>query len=398
MVVVFVVKCLENVLKSATAGSWPAFKVHVPSCSKICLPCAGVDTFEQACRNQISKLLTHWRFVGSLQKCCGRNEENGWKFQSMSKTEGKSREMGEASHKACFNITNGKSLNIKVDGGLSETVDGYYLQKQFQSLVAESGYPIDESYESSVKWSRNCTVDPYINLDWRIRAALQSFREKYLGSMDNVVVVFVDKSLESVLRRIGIQSQVLFKLHAPTDCNPLLWFIMIKNLPSYFPSQCKAVNKGDIFDSPAISLAERRILFMGSSSRDAGINITDVLKIKIDGGFSESIQHYHVHEQLKASIMDSGYPIDRTYETSYNCAENCNYETSIKMEERLAETVKSIRAKHSDSTNRTVIVFVDKNVEQSLQFLIKQPLITLELYIVKKWAVEYERKKIKKSS
>ncbi|KRY99116.1 hypothetical protein T4B_10558 [Trichinella pseudospiralis] len=31
MVVVFVVKCLENVLKSATAGSWPAFKVHVPS-------------------------------------------------------------------------------------------------------------------------------------------------------------------------------------------------------------------------------------------------------------------------------------------------------------------------------------------------------------------------------
>ncbi|KRX87794.1 hypothetical protein T4E_10228 [Trichinella pseudospiralis] len=29
--VVFVVKCLENVLKSATAGSWPAFKVHVPS-------------------------------------------------------------------------------------------------------------------------------------------------------------------------------------------------------------------------------------------------------------------------------------------------------------------------------------------------------------------------------
>ncbi|KRX87789.1 hypothetical protein T4E_9744 [Trichinella pseudospiralis] len=185
-----------------------------------------------------------------LRLRAGRNEENGWKFQSMSKTEGKSREMGEASHKACFNITNvisapnincilaadsfikgfegekkdqGKSLNIKVDGGLSETVDGYYLQKQFQSLVAESGYPIDESYESSVKWSQNCTVDPYINLDWRIRAALESFREKYLGSMDNVVVVFVDKSLESVLRRIGIQSQVLFKLHAPTvhDDSPL---------------------------------------------------------------------------------------------------------------------------------------------------------------------------------
>ncbi|KRY64475.1 hypothetical protein T4B_4909 [Trichinella pseudospiralis] len=30
ILVVFVVKCLENVLKSATAGSWPELKVHIP--------------------------------------------------------------------------------------------------------------------------------------------------------------------------------------------------------------------------------------------------------------------------------------------------------------------------------------------------------------------------------
>ncbi|KRY78199.1 hypothetical protein T4D_10340, partial [Trichinella pseudospiralis] len=66
-------------------------------------------------------------------------------------------------------------------------------------------------------------------LDWRIRAALESFREKYLVSMDNVVVVFVDKSLDSVLRRIGIQSQVLFKLHAPTvDDDSLLTQLNIR--------------------------------------------------------------------------------------------------------------------------------------------------------------------------
>ncbi|KRZ73617.1 hypothetical protein T10_1982, partial [Trichinella papuae] len=209
------------------------------------------------------------------------------------------------------------------------------------------------------------------------------------------------------------------------DCNPLLWFIMIKNVPSYFPSQCKAQNKRNIFDSPVISVAERRVRFMGSSSRDAGINITDVicapslkcidladrfvegyeskleekdkiLEIKIDGGFSESIQHYHVHEQLKANIMECGYRIDKTHETSYKCPENCNNESSIKMNERVTETLKSIRSKYSDSTNRTMVVFVDKCLEPALRFLIKQPLIALELYVLRKLDAEDDRKEIEK--
>ncbi|KRX89988.1 hypothetical protein T4E_5490 [Trichinella pseudospiralis] len=59
----------------------------------------------------------------------------------------------------------GKSLNIKVDDGLSKTT--------------------------------------YVNLDWRINAALESFKIKYSGSQDKTVIVFVSIRLESVLRHIA---------------------------------------------------------------------------------------------------------------------------------------------------------------------------------------------------
>ncbi|KRZ73616.1 hypothetical protein T10_1982 [Trichinella papuae] len=202
-----------------------------------------------------------------------RNEMGEWKFQSVTTIENKSRVMGKASHEACFNITDVisapsmkcvaaadsfikaferdqkdemKILNIKVDGGLSESVEGYYLQKQFRSLAVERGYPVDEVYETSIKWSENCNVDAYVNLDWRINAALESLREKYSGSMDKVVVVFVDKSLESVLRGVGIRSRVLFKLHAPPEN---VWYVHKLGLNLF--SIGKAAEKGLNFTASA---------------------------------------------------------------------------------------------------------------------------------------------------
>ncbi|KRZ21424.1 hypothetical protein T4B_9588, partial [Trichinella pseudospiralis] len=244
------------------------------------LPCAGVHSTEQACRDPISKLLTRGRFTGSLHKRCGlswlkktdflicvsvqvmintsmnlhltknihrnsnlvRNEMGEWKFYSTTTVESKSHVMGEISHESGFNITDVicapsmrcvaaadsfikgferdqkgkmKNLNIKIDGGLSESIEGYYLQKQFRSLALERGYAVDEVYETSIKWSENHNVDTYVNSDWRINAALKSLRKKYPGSMDKMVAVFVDKSLESVLRGVGAHSRRLFKLYSP---------------------------------------------------------------------------------------------------------------------------------------------------------------------------------------
>ncbi|KRY83035.1 hypothetical protein T4D_9296 [Trichinella pseudospiralis] len=67
----------------------------------------------------------------------GRNEENKWKFQSMSKTEEKSRVLEKHHTFGRFEggkKYQGKSLNIKVDDGLSKTVDGYYLQKHINNV------------------------------------------------------------------------------------------------------------------------------------------------------------------------------------------------------------------------------------------------------------------------
>ncbi|KRZ02160.1 hypothetical protein T4B_7856, partial [Trichinella pseudospiralis] len=105
MVVVFVDKRLESVLRHVANLSNMAYELYVPACSKNLLPCAGVHSTEQACRSLISKLLTRWRFVGILHNCFGKNEDREWKSQSMTTIEARSGLMGEASHEARFNIT-----------------------------------------------------------------------------------------------------------------------------------------------------------------------------------------------------------------------------------------------------------------------------------------------------
>ncbi|KRY82430.1 hypothetical protein T4D_621, partial [Trichinella pseudospiralis] len=214
----------------------------------------SVDSSDLACGNLILALLTRGRFAGILHTSCedvlpflrlgaGRKEEGVRKSGFATMTEKRSRAMGTASHYARFNIVDVicapsftcitaadnfikgfegglkdeiKVLDIKVDGGLSSSVEGYYLQKQFLSLAAEGGYRVDETYETSVKCPENCKIDPYINLYWRINAALESIRKKYSGSMDKMVVVFVDKSLESLLKEVLVGLPAAFKVHVPS--------------------------------------------------------------------------------------------------------------------------------------------------------------------------------------
>ncbi|KAL1231426.1 Ubiquitin-associated and SH3 domain-containing protein [Trichinella spiralis] len=91
-------------------------------------------------------------------------------------------------------------LKIKIEGGFSKTVEGYYLYKQFRSLVVGHGYNVDETYESSLQSPENSKIDPYINLVWRVNMTFLSLQNKYSSSEYKMVVVFVDKCLESVLK------------------------------------------------------------------------------------------------------------------------------------------------------------------------------------------------------
>ncbi|KRX67959.1 hypothetical protein T09_14432 [Trichinella sp. T9] len=198
------------------------------------------------------------------------------------------------------------------------------------------------------------------------------------------------------------------------DCNPLLWFIILKDVVRpHHPSLREAENQCPSLKPLCKTMAEMRIEFLGTASCEAAIKVTDVisapssqcvnlaasfikgyeskleekdkvLEIKIDGGFSESIGYYQMHEQFKTSFVECGYHIDKTYETFYKkCPKNSNYETSAEINDRLMETVKSIRTKYADSTSRTVAIFVDATLQSALEFLITEPPTTLEIHILK---------------
>ncbi|XP_003374135.1 hypothetical protein Tsp_08862 [Trichinella spiralis] len=217
------------------------------------------------------------------------------------------------------------------------------------------------------------------------------------------------------------------------DCNPLLWFIILRDVVRPCPPSLREEKHTDrnslLVANQCSSLkplwkqvAEMRMRFLGTTSREAAIKVTDVisapssqcvdlaasfikgyeskleekdkvLEIKIDGGFSESIGYYQMHEQFKTCFIECGHRIDKTYETSYKkCPKNSNYETSAEINDRLMETVKSIRTKYADSTNRTVAIFVDGSLQSELQFLITEPPTTLEIHILKAMVAEYNRK------
>ncbi|KRY54501.1 hypothetical protein T03_3908 [Trichinella britovi] len=221
------------------------------------------------------------------------------------------------------------------------------------------------------------------------------------------------------------------------DCNPLLWFIILKDVVRpYHPSlrKEKHTDRNSLLaenQCPSLkplwkTMAEIRIEFLGTASREAAIKVTDVisapssqcvnlaasfikgyeskleekdkvLEIKIDGGFSESIGYYQMHEQFKTSFAECGYRIDKTYETFYKkCPKNSNYETSAEINDRLMETVKSIRTKYADSTSRTVAIFVDGTLQPALEFLITEPPTTLEIHILK--ALHVNKKIVKVDS
>ncbi|KRX46660.1 hypothetical protein T05_6506 [Trichinella murrelli] len=175
-----------------------------------------------------------------LRLSAARNQENVKESEFPSMTESRSRAMGTASQNARFNITDvfsapsftcvtaaenfiegfergrndgRNNLTIKVDGGFSQSVDGYYWQKQFRSLAVQRGYRVDEAFESSIKRPGSSIFDPYVNLQWRINAAVESLRTKHSVAMNEMIVVFVEKSLESVLKEAFVGLNAAFKSH-----------------------------------------------------------------------------------------------------------------------------------------------------------------------------------------
>ncbi|KRY48893.1 hypothetical protein T03_8164 [Trichinella britovi] len=271
-----------------------------------------------------------------LQLRAGKNGASESNFHSMTAVGRKSLEMGGLAREAGFNISDIicapsvkcivaaafqrgkkdeiKGLNIKIDGAFSSTTEGYYLHKQFRSLAAERGYNVDETYKTSVKCCGKCKVDRYVNLECRLAAAVQFLKEKYSGMEQNAVVVFVDKSLKSVLTD-GYSTNDIFALHSISRClrrktinkgiktagteifvsmlDPdfdrfdslvcswnscqKLWFILVDD-GNYLASRLGLEEKKpDSSSGPSMASIESKSRYMGVASGNARHNITNVI-------------------------------------------------------------------------------------------------------------------------
>ncbi|OUC41977.1 hypothetical protein D917_10541 [Trichinella nativa] len=205
--------------------------------------------------NSFDSLVFHWNFTQMLwfimveeddnpNLCVDAksDQENVWNSSSLAMAERKSYAMGRAARYAQYHITDVicapsfkcvnvadnfirgfecgnkdemKKLKIKINGGLSSTVECYYLYKEFRSLAVERGYRVDATYEGSVEWPGDKIIDPYVNLLWRINAIVQSLMMEYPGIREQMVAVFVDKSVESVLTRVTVGPPLPFIMHVP---------------------------------------------------------------------------------------------------------------------------------------------------------------------------------------
>ncbi|KRZ35905.1 hypothetical protein T4C_12100 [Trichinella pseudospiralis] len=335
----------------------------------------------------------------------GKNEDREWKSQSMTTIEARSGLMGEASHEARFNITDVicapsikciiaadsfikgferdqkgkmKNLNIKIDGGLSESIEGYYLQKQFRSLALERGYAVDEVYETSVKWSENGKIDPYVNLNWRINAALESFRKKYSVSKHTMVAVFVDKSLESVLRDVGAHSGV------EKDAGEWKFQSMPmaekKSRVMGAASYKSCFNITDVISAPStkcILAADSFIKGFESGQQDT----TNPLKIKVEAALSKSVEGYYSHKQFQLLAIERGYRVDDSYETCAQRSGNSEVDPYVDLDCRISAALESFKEKYSGSEEKMVVVFVDKRLESVLRHVANLSNMAYELYV-----------------
>ncbi|KRZ91315.1 hypothetical protein T08_802 [Trichinella sp. T8] len=98
-----------------------------------------------------------------------------------------------------------KRMNIKIEGGLGKTATAFQLHKQFQLLAVESGYNVDETYKTFTKCPVNHSISTSVVSKWRIASTVKNIRKKFPVSRGNTVAVFVDSSLKSILKRLGLK-------------------------------------------------------------------------------------------------------------------------------------------------------------------------------------------------
>ncbi|KRX46682.1 hypothetical protein T05_8065 [Trichinella murrelli] len=209
------------------------------------------------------------------------------------------------------------------------------------------------------------------------------------------------------MSEIGVSS-----LDSPAYENPnsMLWFILIRDNRVSLPLLSAGVNEA-LWNGPYVPLVERKSRLMGAASRDAGLNITDVvcepsfrcvaaainfiegfeggvkngwkaLNIKIEGGLSELGENDYLRSQLRSYVVQRGHRIDETYKSSLKLQENCSGQRSAAFDDRLRNALDSIRKICLRSAERRVVVFADRDIEKELKLITADPPLQFGLFVI----------------
>ncbi|KRY16152.1 hypothetical protein T12_9142 [Trichinella patagoniensis] len=104
------------------------------------------------------------------------------------------------------NLTFGEqTMNIKIESGLSKAPIAFRLHKEFQLFAAESGYNVDGAYKTFAQSSQDSSSSSSESMERRIVATVENIIKNVPISMGSTVLVFVDSSLKSILKRLGLK-------------------------------------------------------------------------------------------------------------------------------------------------------------------------------------------------
>ncbi|XP_003374083.1 hypothetical protein Tsp_08810 [Trichinella spiralis] len=104
-----------------------------------------------------------------------------------------------------------QELNIKIESGLSKTPIAFHLHKEFKLFAAESGYNVSETYKTFTECPQDSSSSSSESLERRIVATVENIVKNVPISVGSTVIVFVDSSLKSILKRLGLKEK------GPTD-------------------------------------------------------------------------------------------------------------------------------------------------------------------------------------
>ncbi|KRX15109.1 hypothetical protein T07_11177 [Trichinella nelsoni] len=194
------------------------------------------------------------------------------------------------------------------------------------------------------------------------------------------------------------------------ESTPTMWFILVQDdgVPVLRLREGKSEASERNFQS--MTAVERKSFVMGQASHIENFKISEVicapsikcivaadsfingfqrdkkgeikgLNVKIDGGLSFTAECYYLHKEFRSLVVERGYDVDETYESSVEGPTKCKEDPYVDLDSRLSAALKFMRKKYSDSEDGVVAVFVDESLESALRNAARRKRLQVKLHV-----------------